>query len=98
MKNKLWTKGVIISIILLLVAASVVPIITGTIRNEKNESLQQKMNELPMRYTSGASLFTKNIASTTDPSFHPDERYTTLLNPDEYHPSRWWIRPRYHSH
>ncbi len=87
MKNKLWTKGVIISIILLLVAASVVPIITGTIRNEKNESLQQKMNELPMRYTSGASLFTKNIASTTDPSFHPDERYTTLLNPDEYHPS-----------
>lgn len=84
MRNDIWTKGMVVSIIMLFIGASVVPIITGTIRNEKTDSLPQAANEIRTMYTSTSVPGVENIYTTSEPWLQPDEMYTKKLTSDEY--------------
>jgi hypothetical protein len=84
MRNDMWTKGLVVGIIMLFAGTSVVPNITGTIRHGNNESYQQGMNEIKTMHTSASSLLIENVVTTSDPSFLPDEVSTKRLIADEY--------------
>ena len=79
MRNDMWTKGLVVGIIMLFAGTSVVPNITGIIRHENNESYQQEMKEIKTMHTSVSSLSIENVVTTSDPSFRPDEVSTKKL-------------------
>ena len=80
MRNGMWTKALVIVIIMLFAGTSVVPIITGNIRQLNNESYQQ---EIKTMQTSASSSVIDNVLTTLDTSLKPDEVYTKKLITDD---------------
>ncbi|DAC71946.1 MAG TPA: hypothetical protein DSN98_07765 [Thermoplasmata archaeon] len=87
MRNDMWTKGLVVGIIILFVGTSVVPTITGNIKDVNNESYKQGNKEIKTRQTIASSLITENILTTSDVSIHPDEAFTKKLRTEEYRQS-----------
>jgi hypothetical protein len=84
MKNDRWTKGLIIGLIMLLIGTSIIPGITGSIRQATMESNHSDLNEIQTMCTT-TSFFSFPYAWTTmDVSSHSDEIPTLDLMDPEY--------------
>jgi hypothetical protein len=79
MRNNLWTKTFVVSIIMLFVGTSVIPIITGTSRHP-NESYGQ---EIKIMDTSVSSSTINQISFPKDALLKPDEFSTKKLVTDD---------------
>ena len=80
----MWTKGLVVSIIMLFVGTSVIPAITGNIRHLNTEAYKQEMKEIKTMYISTSSPGTENLFTTADTWVKPDEVSTKKLMADEY--------------
>jgi hypothetical protein len=79
MRNDMWTKALVVGIIMLFVGTSVVPTITGNIRHF-NESYKQGIKTM---HTSASSSVIDDALTTAGTSLNPDEVSTTRIIVDD---------------
>lgn len=84
MRNDMWTKGLVVGIIMLFVGTSIIPTITGNLRHLNNESYKQGNKEIKTMQTCASSLAIENVITTADPLVQPAEMYTKKLVSDGY--------------
>jgi hypothetical protein len=81
MRKEKWIKGLVLSIIILCVGASIVPIIIGSTTKKTNDSSPRETFGLQTTWKF-FSLNTENGGTTKASSFHPDELSTTSFKPE----------------
>ncbi|MFA5103538.1 MAG: VCBS repeat-containing protein, partial [Candidatus Thermoplasmatota archaeon] len=83
MRNGRWTKGLIVSIVMLFVGTSVIPSITGTFGQGSMGLSEQEMKMRTM-YTSASSLMSEHRVTTEGPSTQPYVTSVKHLMPGGY--------------
>jgi PKD repeat protein len=83
MKNNVWTKVLVIGIIMLFVGTSVVPSIARNIRLGDNESFNLGIKGIKTAQASASSSVIDNVLTTADASLNPDEVSTEKLVTDD---------------
>jgi hypothetical protein len=82
MRNGMWTKVLVVGIIMLFAGTSVIPNITGNIRHLNTEPYQKGIKEIKTMHTSASLSVVNNVLTSSDLSLKPDEVSTKKLVTD----------------